>query len=232
MISAVVCVLKSGGIYDASWVDRLHTGLIRWWPHRAPPFKLLCLTDTGDIGIPGVTSIPLKHNWPGWWSKIEMFGPMLPKVQPGRVTYLYLDLDTVITGPLDQLWAASAPLIALRDPETTRVASGILKFTRGWHQTVGKAIYAEMAENPTKCVDELRDGDQQLISKHTLRFGPGGNVLTGRWLQDVCPGFALSYKREIGIGGGARGSIVYFHGEPKPCDIPPGDPVRRLWEDQ
>lgn len=230
MINAVVCVLKSGGIYDASWVDRLQGGLIQWWPHKAPPFKMFCLTDM-EFDIPGVTRLPLKHAWPGWWSKIELFGPTLP--QRGRGVYLYLDLDAVIVGPLDRLVAMQhRSFMAMRDPVTAQVASSVMAFSSGWVQSEGRAIYAEMTANPGLCVDTYRDGDQQLISKHVLKFGPGGNKLQGTWLDDVHPGLSVFYKHDQierrGVPPGC--AIVNFHGQPKPCDLPASDPVRTMWE--
>ena len=52
--------------------------------------EFFCLTDILDINC---NTIPLEHNWPGWFSKLELFkikGPVL-----------YVDLDTIILNNLD-----------------------------------------------------------------------------------------------------------------------------------
>src|SRR6185369_16858814 len=83
----VACVLKSGGIYDATWVSRLRDGVAR---HLPVDHRFVCLS---DIEVP-CERIPLEHDWPGWWSKIELL--KLPSV-------LFFDLDTAIVGSLDDI---------------------------------------------------------------------------------------------------------------------------------
>lgn len=87
----VACVLRSGGIYTATWVERLQRGVAR---HLTVPHRFVCLS---DVDVP-CERIPLVTDWPGWWSKIELFTPGL---FDGPV--LYFDLDTVIVGSLDAI---------------------------------------------------------------------------------------------------------------------------------
>lgn len=84
----IACVLKSGGIYDPTWVERLRAGVAQNLPvtHR-----FVCLS---DVEVP-CERIALTQGWPGWWSKIELFRAGLFK---GRV--LFLDLDVLVTGDL------------------------------------------------------------------------------------------------------------------------------------
>lgn len=80
----VICVLRSGGIYDESDVVKLQHQVAR---HMSQSHRFVCLS---DIDVP-CDRIAMQHNWPGWWSKIELF-------RPGVVTQntIYLDLDNVI----------------------------------------------------------------------------------------------------------------------------------------
>lgn len=90
----VACVLKSGGIYNAEWVRKLRDGVAR---NLTLPHWFVCLSDA-DVPVHHCERIQLTNNWPGWWSKIELFRPGL---FDGPV--LYFDLDTVIVGSLDAI---------------------------------------------------------------------------------------------------------------------------------
>lgn len=72
-----ICVLRSGGEYNADHVRRLAKQV----PH------LVCLT---DIEIDGIETIPLWYDWHGWWAKIELFRPDI------HHDLMYFDLDTTV----------------------------------------------------------------------------------------------------------------------------------------
>lgn len=93
MTLTVVCVLKSGGIYDGRWVTKLKNQ-VEANTIRKIEFK--CLS---DVPLMNVDVIPLKYNFPGWWSKIELFRPNL-----FRTPVLYLDLDVLVLGSIDKLF--------------------------------------------------------------------------------------------------------------------------------
>jgi hypothetical protein len=91
----VACVWVNGHLpYKVEYVTRLHAMCQRWIKR---PFAFVCLTDTPKLVPSGVTAIEIPNPNPlkGWWSKIELF-------KPGRFTgrVLYLDLDTLIVGPI------------------------------------------------------------------------------------------------------------------------------------
>ncbi len=88
MEKRVLTVLRSGGEYGPEHVQAIQRQLRKW----APKATLTCLS---DVEVPGVERIPLQHDWPGWWAKIELFRPELPG------DFLYTDLDNVILGELD-----------------------------------------------------------------------------------------------------------------------------------
>jgi alpha-N-acetylglucosamine transferase len=91
----VACVYWKGewrgqeSCYDASWVEKLQHMVDK---NLSIPHKFVCFSNT-DVPC---ERIPLYHNWPGWWSKIELFRP---KMFEDRV--LYLDLDTLLLTNLD-----------------------------------------------------------------------------------------------------------------------------------
>lgn len=87
----VLTVLRSGGEYGPQHVQAVQRQVAKW----APDARFTCLS---DLRIRGIECISLRSNWPGWWSKIELFRSDVPD------DFLYTDLDNVILGPLDFAW--------------------------------------------------------------------------------------------------------------------------------
>lgn len=89
----VVCVLRQGGRvgYNASWVEKLQNMVAR---NLTIPHKFVCLS---DCDVP-CERIPLDEDGDGFWAKMQLFKPDMFN---GPV--LYLDLDTVICGNIDQI---------------------------------------------------------------------------------------------------------------------------------
>lgn len=211
----VACVLKSGGAYDATWVERLQAGVAR---HLSAPYRFICLSDV-EVAC---ERIPLRHDWPGWWSKLEMFrleGPVL-----------YLDLDTAVVGDLcDIAEQATRPeFTALRGFYSEAwVGSGLMAWNIGLRH-----LYEKFAAGADGYIAKYRTrGDQAFIMDHEP------NIV--RW-QDRLPGQIVSYKAHVRARQNARESgdgaipsnarVVCLHGVPKFYDMPQTDPVRQAWE--
>ena len=116
-MTLVACVLRSGGDFDARWVLALLRGL------RASltDFDLVCLSDV-RFRILGVERVALRYSWRGWWSKVELFRPGLFD-RP----VLYLDLDSLPIGSLEEIASYRGSLAALSDfYEPKKLASGVL----------------------------------------------------------------------------------------------------------
>lgn len=105
----VACVLWVGEFedrrYSPLWVTRLRDQVAAWLPE---PHRFVCLS---NVDVPGVETIPLVTDWPGWWAKLEIFNPEHDLCD--RV--LYLDLDVFTTGDLTPIAHFPAP-IALMPP--------------------------------------------------------------------------------------------------------------------
>lgn len=89
----VYCVLKTGGCYNEEYVKRLYKNIKN---NTTKLDAFICLTDNPEIKF--CETVELKHNWPGWWSKIELFREDLP-----HLPSVYFDLDTLILGNIDEL---------------------------------------------------------------------------------------------------------------------------------
>ncbi len=203
----VTCVLKSGGIYDATWVGRLRTGVAR---HLPLAHRFVCFS---DVAVP-CGRIKLEHDWPGWWSKIEIFR------MPGPV--LYLDLDTAIVGDLTDI--ANVAIISgftiLQDfYRADGFGSGVMAWSGDFD---AKRWYHAFVATTKFWMDTCGGkGDQHFIELQK----PEARV----W-QNVVPGQIVSYKVHCRKGIPANARLICLHGSPKFADMPGSDAVRQAWE--
>lgn len=210
-VLTVLCVLKSGGDYNAEYVRKLRDGVAR---NLTIPHRFVCLS---DVPVP-CERIPLKHAWPGWWSKIEIFRP---DVVTGPT--LYLDLDTVIVGNLDA--AATIPhdfaMLNIREKDTNVGNSGAMWLSRAFPE-----VYRRFAEKPEYWIDyhvkNAKDrymGDQAFISDCFADIPK---------LHHALPGFFKSYKYDrcqSQIPAGC--AVICFGGHPRPHEA--GGWVKKEW---
>lgn len=209
----VACVLKSGGIYDASWVAKLEAGVRR---HLKLPYRFACLSDV-DVHC---ERIPLRHDWPRWWAKVEMFAPWNECL--GRM--LYLDLDTVIVGNIDEFAAYRGQACVTKDFYFGCPSQSVLNFAPGSMRHLWDAFMADPAAwmvDGDRCIAP-HFGDQVLMTK------VHGDKPIDFW-QERLPGQLVSYKNDCRgwIPVGAR--MVCMHGRPKQCDFPPHHWVTENW---
>ena len=102
----IFCLLWKGDFrnrdYNENDVKNLYNSVTK---NIKYPFNFYCLTNDMNANIKG-EKIELINNWPGWWSKIELFRPDLPS---GII--LYLDLDTTIINDLTPVLEYSGDFI-------------------------------------------------------------------------------------------------------------------------
>lgn len=204
----VACVLKSGGIYDATWVARLKAGVAK---HLPIEHRFVCLS---DVDVP-CERIPLEHDWPGWWSKVEAFRLPAP--------VLYFDLDTAIVGDLTDIanQAQEWEFTLLRD--FYRLGDGLGSGVMGWNVNVAR-LYETFAAGPDWWQRACGlGGDQIFIEKQVNQRG------VARW-QDRVGDQIVSYKVHCRAGIPPNARVVALHGQPKFADMPQCDPVRLSWE--
>ena len=201
----IVTVLKTGKDFDREYVERIAESV-------PACFEFVCLSD--DPSVPGY--IPLKYDYPTWWSKMEMFRPNIISDD-----IFYLDLDSIIVDDLSEELRAFdgfTNIIMLSDfyrPE--KLASGVMfvpsKFRRRiWNEWIKR--------NPTAIMSEYR-GDQDFI----------GELVDGEAsvFDEVFPDWICSYKAHIAKTypkhvtpqeiDPSKSKIVCFHGKPRPRDV-------------
>lgn len=211
----IVSVLRSSDEYGERQARFLHDQLVG--------YDAVCMS---DIPLPGIPTIPLRYDWPGWWAKMELFDP---RGDLAREPVLYMDLDTLIVGDLTPLMDAVSglsQLVMLSDPQHPQYpASGVMYIpprvrARTWNLWLrGPTAHMAVAQRPG------RRGDQGFIGRV--------NPAALRW-DKVAPGAIVNYKTEVADYGKpgyshrySRGygyvpesaAIVCFHAHPRPWDL-------------
>lgn len=208
----VLCVLRSGGGYNAELVARLQRAVAR---HLSVPHEFKCLS---DVEVP-CTRIPLEHGWPGWWSKIEIF-------RPGVVSgpTLYLDLDTVIVGSIDPLSGLAHDFAIMRNLNASWMPGSAVMWFK---ERAPQHIYEIFRENPDHYMAQYADksqgcylGDQAFIWDALER--------KVKFLTDEVPGLIRSYRRHCMAGVPDGCAVVAFGGDKKPWNVK-DQWVREAW---
>ena len=151
----------------------------------------------------------MKHNWKGWWSKIELFRTGL--VDTDRI--MYFDLDTVILSNIDILTKQDYDFIALQPFNPAKrdhpylMASGIMS----WRN---HGAFDFLYDQFDKIVDIKRfRGDQDYIGNQLIEK----NKKFNHW-QLLVSGI-YSFKRNCIKKVPADAKIVCFHGNPRPYNV-------------
>lgn len=209
-MTSIVCI-KAGDKYGAEYVNRL-ASMARRHTERMVPF--ICLTDDPKGIRDDVAILPLQQtNLRGWWHKLTLFMP--PRGLEDR-RLIFLDLDTVITGPIDFLFDFDGPFCILADfyqPE--KFNSSVMSIAPGF----GRHIWERFVVMGPEKVMGSYYGDQEWITDQ---------LQWAHLWQVQAPGKIASYKANELRDGPKDASIVCFHGEPKPHEFDRGW-VRDAW---
>lgn len=201
---AVVCAYVPGGDYDLhylEYIQRLADGVRRHAPEGTPFF---CVTYMDLSSVVGVTPIQPRNDFKGWHIKAEVFNPEL---WDGFDRVLYVDLDTVLCGPLAGILSNPAEFGMLRDfyrPKNRE--TGVVWFT----PTKSGSLYRRFVQqNPSK-----QNPDARIVDIWMKQNGINPVIL-----QDLYP--IGSYKVDIvnGRNSAENFSIVCFHGLPRPHHV-------------
>lgn len=186
-----ICVLRSGGEYRPRHVQ--------WLADQVP--GLVCLS---DVPVPGIETIPLVSEWPGWWSKIELFRPDIDG------DLLYLDLDTVVLGDLEPFELAGATTMVSDFYRLDLPNSSLMYIAEADKSAVWESFNAGPTGHMMRCRTRSCWGDQGFLQ--------GVLPDAQRW-QEVLPGKVVSFKADCRGGLPPGADIVCFHGNPRPWDV-------------
>lgn len=210
----LLTVLRSGGIYNASHVDRLRAQL-------AGQMKMATISD-----VPCANRIPMKYNYPGWWAKMELFRPDF------RGNFLYLDLDSHILDDITSFAAVTRTTILNDFYRNDMMQSSLMYVTDSDRARIWNA-WEGSEETIMESYRHKRagfNGDQNFIQ--AVLDDSRANV--DRW-RNVRPGAVISYKVDVIAPRSASATayptpvsvrrdfpdarVIIFHGKPRPWDV-------------
>ena len=245
MAETIICCLNAGN-YLGRGKEYVEILFDRVWANISDKteFQFHCFTDDAEPYAAGITKRPLLPYLKGWWHKLYLFAPDVFK-EGDRV--IFFDLDTIITGALDEILKYDGAFATLRD------------FWRP--QGLGPAI---MLWTPTKDTEYfwtyfkqrwafgIREdylgalggrGDQAILEEirmlATKTTAKDGKIIEETWLtnplqtldylQDKFPKKFVSYKDEARFELPKGAKVVCFHGKPRPHQVKAGW-VPQLWK--
>lgn len=183
-----VCVYKSGGDFGPEHVEALRHQLKQ---HITIPFRFWCLTDKPvDVQNIADTVVELKHNLPGWWSKIELFRPIYER----NTMIVYFDLDVLLLKNIDRF----IETVMQRHPMMLRSADRVGKANDWPSSSIMTWKGNELEEIYTKFI-ELGNVIEESIH-NTARAGQQGDqgfirgICNPSKLQDYLPDNYILYK--------------------------------------
>ncbi len=226
MLRNVLCI-KWGTRYGSEYVNRLYHGVRR---NLTGELRFLALTDDASGIVPEVEIQPLPKTTfdeqafdakrgGETWRKVGLFQPGLAGLQ-GDV--LFLDLDVVITGRLDDMFSFQpGKFCVIQDWLEKKRAwlpgrdgrvgnTSVFRYNLAQHSQV----YTHFEENQRKMLDSFRI-EQQYVS-HALRdhlaFWPAS--WTQSFKRSCRPVFPMNLIRKPRRPQDCR--ILVFHGHPLP----------------
>lgn len=157
-----------------------------------------------NLTLPHVFHVLTEQDAPpdvaGWWTKLEMF-------RSGRFEgrCIYFDLDTIITGSLDEIASYSGDFAIVRDFNHPNLGQSCLM---AWDASKTRHIYAAW-----------HNAGRPQFHAH----GDGGwinaTMPDADKIQDLYPGQLVSFKLHCGKGVPEGARVVAFHGLPRPHQI-------------
>lgn len=237
----------SANKYDLEYVARLARGVWRWCGEDA---ELVIIAD--DHYAPLLRAYvaeraPYHTDWRtrfrvdimagfgigGWSNVLEGFRPGLQPKEGERV--VMVGLDTVFVG--DSSWLfdwneapIGLPLDPYHDPEP---CDAVIVVSPDGAWTVWNYFIAEAKRNKMK--DHLMAGvpSEMMLLRHLSKVHGWAKLeprATRLLSWKVHLNKNLFTPKTISPRWPSGTSLVYFHGRPKPADLPEEDPIRKEWE--
>ncbi|WP_157267691.1 hypothetical protein [Azohydromonas aeria] len=228
----VIC-MKWGSMYGPEYVNNLRAGVAR---HLRRPHRFVCFTDDASGLSPDVEALPLPSlGLPAGqqdlrWRKLAVFGAQLGDLEG---TTLFLDLDLVVVGSLDEFFELPGEFLIIRDdelfrhkplrkvnPERDRFLasvgnSSVFRFEIGAHRYILDAYVADPAGAAVRYEISQQFQSAQLAAHGHLKYWPQGWCVSFK--NGCVPRHLKSYMRDPVVPEGAR--IVVFAGTPKMSDV-------------
>jgi hypothetical protein len=215
MNKITICCIKKGDKYGPEYVNILESMVSH--NVRRLLFDFVCFTDN-PIGISKkVRVLPLPFDAPGWWGKMGLYMPSIPGISTERL--LFLDLDIVITGSIDEAIEWPSDHVMARDwpegwwpegdPKSKVPNSSVILLKIGSRAEIWEAF--KQAGFP------CQKSQQGWVND---RFGKSFDLFPDKIVQSY-----KLHRLENKVCLDCK--IVMFHGKPKPPEC--GGWVKELW---
>ncbi|MFO7936463.1 MAG: hypothetical protein R6V06_02525 [Kiritimatiellia bacterium] len=226
----VIC-MKWGTLYGPEYVNRLYNMV-----HRETTGELdfVCLTDNQEDINPAVRcfecpeiDIPPPHNMRGW-RKLNLYAKS-DSLFGLSGDWLYLDLDVVVTGPLDPFfeYKPSAPFIVMKN--WTQPGSGIGN-TSCYRFRVGNDTYllTDLLNKHAEILNKFSNS-QTYISRNVKQIEFWPDEWCVLFKVQCIPPWPLRFWKTPVLPESAR--VVAFPGVPNPHQAVRGEwPVKATWK--
>jgi len=161
--------------------------------------NFVCLTDRDDIETPTITLI---GNTPSWWAKLELFRPHL-----FETPVLYIDLDMVICGKLDEMidHFFGNTFMLLGDSRKSVMGSGMIYF-EGDHSHLWHTYNRNPIEFQKKYSKKPRYGDQAFLEDNTS-FMAMNETVNPKWFQKLLPSTVPNPESKILVCAGKANKL-------------------------
>jgi len=217
----IICV-KWGTKYGSDYVNKLHSMVQR---NISRPYRFVCFTDdtTGissevptqplpQIGIPDFDAATGWTRLHGWLKATVFAAPLHDLTGP----VLFLDVDIVITGPLDPFFDLPGDFLVIKewDKRDETGNTSVFRFNAGEHPD----LIEHLAASLDKAQRDYRN-EQEFVTSYFSRIGK-----MSYWPTGWCVSFKrhCMYRGLLGFFKTARipegAKVVVFHGKPNPPD--------------
>lgn len=221
----IVLCMKWGPVFPADYVNVLYRACRT---HLTGGFRFVCLSDDLNgfddgveaLHIPDIGLTPDEWYTRGVWPKLALYGADLHGLS-GRG--LFIDLDMMVVGSLDAMFANTDPFVALDVGENWRkgadrtrppeVGTGVFAFDIGQQPQILAAFKSDK-----KAAMENYVNEQSFVQGHVsaVSYWPAEWVISFKRHLRQPLGIDL-FKRPLRPPSSAK--IVAFHGNPRPIDL-------------
>ena len=225
----VIC-MKWGTKYSPDYVNRLYAMVRR---NLLGDFRFVCLTDDAagirsEVECLPIPPLALPPGLPErGWTKLAIFSPDLHRIYGLSGTALFLDVDVVITGPLDEFFTHPGGFLIIHDykrPWRITGNSSVYRFVLNEHADVLAYFRTHFAEVRAAFRNEQAYLSDFMHRRGLLRYWPAAWCPSFKY-QSIPP-WPTNYWRAPVLPADAR--VVVFHGECNPPDALAGRRNRRF----
>ena len=222
----VVICMKWGKLYGPDYVNVLYSACRS---NISGDFRFVCLTDDPGGLDAAIESFPIpdlgirEFDWiKGGWPKISVFKPDLYGLT-GRC--LFIDLDTVICGSLDEFFENGGDFVGIDTGPTWG------RPTADQKPLLGTSIFAFNLGAYSEIYDEFIMDPQAVVTKYRIEqiYVQDRIQNITYWPRSWVESFKYHYRKPALVGlvlpprkPGPESRVIAFHGDPRPIDLVKG----------